>query len=304
MTEPSPSIDLENASCAVKLYTFGAHITSFTVDGEEKLWMSSLSKMDGSAPIRGGIPLAFPQFADEGDLPLHGFARDSVWTVVSDETDGHDDDNTTVVLKLSDSERTRKIWPHAFELIYTVRLLERGLRVQLTVKNSATRDGGGGGSFVFAGCFHTYLRFRDTSKVYLSGLDGVTYIDKADGRKEKKAVQFLNVEVQANQSAKEAGIDHGFVDRIYLDSGNEFRFLDRPSEEIGKVLYHVEQSPTFTDTTIYNPWLGDKRGAAGPDFDDDGYKYTICCEPTLAKAHAVTLDGGETWEGFQVITVP
>ena len=66
------------SSCAV--YTFGAHVYSLHVLNEERLWLSSLSHMDGSAPIRGGIPIAFPQFANQGPLPLHGFAREKIWT--------------------------------------------------------------------------------------------------------------------------------------------------------------------------------------------------------------------------------
>ena len=60
---------------------------SFTVDGMEKLWMSKLLALDGSKPIRGGIPIAFPQFADEGDLQLHGFARESMWDVQETKAD-------------------------------------------------------------------------------------------------------------------------------------------------------------------------------------------------------------------------
>ena len=73
-----------------RLFLFGAHITSWRVfksagrgadpvglapPGQEMLWMSSLSPVDGSAPIRGGIPIVFPQFADTGPMKLHGFAR-------------------------------------------------------------------------------------------------------------------------------------------------------------------------------------------------------------------------------------
>ena len=58
---PSPFVVLKNSSASAKIYTFGAHISSFQVDNAEKLWMSSLSCRDGSGPIRGGIPIAFPQ---------------------------------------------------------------------------------------------------------------------------------------------------------------------------------------------------------------------------------------------------
>lgn len=83
LTHPS------GASC--ELTRFGAHIVSWraAVPGAssavpvERLWMSSLSALDGSAPIRGGIPIAWPQFADVGAMPLHGFARELQWTLVS-----------------------------------------------------------------------------------------------------------------------------------------------------------------------------------------------------------------------------
>ena len=59
----------------LELFLYGAHTTSWVCEGKERLWMSGLSKVDGSAPIRGGVPIAFPQFATQGPLPLHGFAR-------------------------------------------------------------------------------------------------------------------------------------------------------------------------------------------------------------------------------------
>ena len=66
---------------------YGATIIRWHCLGEERLWISSLSALDGSAPIRGGIPIAFPQFADNGKLKLHGFVRQCVWNLVSDLSD-------------------------------------------------------------------------------------------------------------------------------------------------------------------------------------------------------------------------
>jgi D-hexose-6-phosphate mutarotase len=39
--------------------------------------------LDGSAPIRGGIPLIWPQFGQAGPFPPHGFVRTHPWTLVS-----------------------------------------------------------------------------------------------------------------------------------------------------------------------------------------------------------------------------
>ena len=47
---------------------FGAHLVSWkTGDGNERLFCSSESKRDGSAAIRGGVPVIFPQFGARGD---------------------------------------------------------------------------------------------------------------------------------------------------------------------------------------------------------------------------------------------
>ena len=69
---------------SVDVALFGGHVTSWKTVGAdgnavERLWLSSLSAMDGTAPIRGGIPIAWPQFANDGPMPLHGFARERAW---------------------------------------------------------------------------------------------------------------------------------------------------------------------------------------------------------------------------------
>ena len=278
---PSAFVLLSNATktASAKVYLFGAHIVSFVHNGNEKLWMSSISKMDGSAAIRGGIPIAWPQFADEGDLKLHGFAREAMWTVLEDtENISLDSDVTpssSVTLVLRDNEHTRSIWPYQFELQYSIELLEsNGIKATLKVTNRDEK------AFTFSGCLHTYLQFKDTSNVTLHGFEGqnTLFVDKADGRKEKTHHGGpIHIPTEAGKSAKDAGLDHGFVDRIYFDTPGkyEFRALDTK-----KLIYSIVQSDSWTDTTIYNPWLGDKQGPKYPDFDDDGYTKTVCCEPT------------------------
>ena len=49
-------------NCAVKVHLYGATVTSWICSGEEQLFLSSTSKMDGSKAIRGGIPLVFRKF--------------------------------------------------------------------------------------------------------------------------------------------------------------------------------------------------------------------------------------------------
>lgn len=303
---PSPFITLSrpDSDTTAKIYTFGAHVVSFQVDGKEKLWMSTLSCMDGSGPIRGGIPIAFPQFADEGPLKqLHGFVRESVWRVVEDEG-GKDAENyltnkstSAVTMELTDNERTRAIWPHAFKLRYNVTLLQRGIRLKLSVTNTDDKD-----SFSFSGCLHTYFRFDNALDVALHGFVNTLFVDKADGRKEKVQDGPIEIVVESDKSGRDAGIQYGFVDRIHYNSPKSLEFRETKGE--GKLLYKIKQSESWPDTTVYNPYLGDKQGPSFPDFDDDGYKFTICCEPTISGKHEITLGPLQSWEGEQEIIVP
>lgn len=46
---------------SVEILLFGATVISWKDHaGNEKLWVSEAAKLDGSKPVRGGIPLVFP----------------------------------------------------------------------------------------------------------------------------------------------------------------------------------------------------------------------------------------------------
>ena len=53
----------------------GAQLLSWQAGGEEQLFLSPLAAHDGHTPIRGGIPVCFPQFNQRGPLVKHAFAR-------------------------------------------------------------------------------------------------------------------------------------------------------------------------------------------------------------------------------------
>ena len=75
-------VDLQHPSGArVEVYLHGAHVTSWqTARGREVLFVSRASHFQDGAPIRGGIPVIFPQFG-AGPLPKHGLARIRAWAV-------------------------------------------------------------------------------------------------------------------------------------------------------------------------------------------------------------------------------
>ena len=230
----------------------------------------------GSKPIRGGIPLAFPQFADQGPLRLHGFVRESLWSIV-DERCATDE----VVLRLRWEDGG-----YAFTLVYSIRLSESSLGLSIAVMNESSR------AMHFTNCFHPYFRVEDSSSVQIRGLGGRVYVDKEDGRRTKVQAEGP-VDIGSESVATEN--DLYFIDRIYANcDANYLELVERPSSgEEGKFLLGIFKSDSCADWVLFNPWKEGKRGDKGPDFDDDGYIHMICIEAANAIV-AKTVAAGES----------
>ena len=195
-----PHVQLRHSSGAtVEVYLHGATVTSYvSAVGQPLLFVSSEAVFDGVKPIRGGIPLVFPQFAMQGPLPMHGFARTSSWTL-EEVGDG------MAVLSLRDSEATRALWAHAFRLRLRITFDEARLATHLDVENpkEATEP------FAFEALQHSYFLAGTAedaaARLTLAGLGGVTFLDKPRG-----AAPFV-------ESSDPMRLE-GEVDRIYCNT--------------------------------------------------------------------------------------
>lgn len=155
---------------SVDILLYGATIVSWKdATGKEKLFLSDKAALDGSKAVRGGIPLVFPVFGKAPDhaataaLPQHGFARTSRWEFLGRSTsegsgtrDGLGGDSSVKLdFGLSQSnltEESKKAWPHAFGLIYSVTLGREGLTTSIVVRNE------GESAWDFQLLLHTYFR--------------------------------------------------------------------------------------------------------------------------------------------------
>ncbi|NUN92636.1 MAG: BatD family protein [Verrucomicrobiae bacterium] len=157
-----PVIKLQTPDGAVALISlFGAQLLSWTpAGGEDRLYLSPKAVFDGQTAIRGGVPLCFPQFAGEGPLPKHGFARNKQWAV-SGSRAGKDFAVTT--LQLVDDADTRALWPHAFAAEMSISIGGGRLDMELEVTNT------GDAPFSFTAALHTYLKVREVSVPALGG---------------------------------------------------------------------------------------------------------------------------------------
>ena len=254
-----------------ELHPDGAHITSWVPAGasEDRLFVSTKSAFGAGASIRGGVPVIFPQFASDGPLPRHGFARTSPWNVVRIDENA---DFARAELELVDSDVTRAIWPHAFHATLAVQIKGKVLDVTLSIENRHDTP------LSFTAALHTYFRVRDAFRTEVIGLSGHRYRDALEGRAEYE------------QSATTLAIT-GEIDRVYYNATSplELREPDRAAR--------IEQRG-FHDVVVWNPGDRGLRGKA--DFMPGEEREMLCIE-AAAVQHPIVLDPGARWSGSQIV---
>ncbi|WAF76276.1 D-hexose-6-phosphate mutarotase [Aeromonas dhakensis] len=255
-----PLLTIDNGYAKAEISLFGAHVLSYQRHDEPaSIWLSDKAVLDGSKPIRGGIPLCWPWFGPAparvgSGKPSHGFARTSLWTLdgVSDHGDG-----TLVHLSLRDNEATRQLWPHAFELELDV-LVGKELALVLTTRNTGKEP------LVYGGALHTYLQISEPEAVSVSGL-GEPYADKLTGQNgQQQGPLTLN----------------GPLDRVYWQPDAQVSIQD--GERQTRVV-----SGNHDSVVVWTPWL--EGASAMADMSDDGYRTMLCVEAAIAGEAGVTV---------------
>lgn len=260
-----------DGACAA-IHLHGGHVLAWTPAGEHdsRLYLSAVSKAAPGVAIRGGVPVIFPQFAGEGPLPKHGFARTARWSLLQQH---QDESQASATLRLGSSAETLALWPYPFELHVRVALAGAQLAMTLTVENT------GNAPMHFTAALHTYLRIGNLDAVSLGGLRGLRYRDSAAGG---------TLREEADERVQIAGE----VDRIYFDAPASLMLRDGPRQS------RLEQTG-FTDTVVWNP--GPAKAAALADLEQpDGYRRMLCIEAACIQK-PVTLMAGGRWSGTQTL---
>lgn len=271
-----------DSSTTVTILKYGATVLSWKVNDVEQLWLSSGAKLDGSKPVRGGIPLVFPVFGksnEEGfnSLPQHGFARNSTWEFLG-QTKA---DPPTVQFGLGPDEANKEIyskWDNGdndFTLLLTISLEENDLRTHIEVENTDSK------SWKFNWLFHTYLKVNDIEDTLVNNLPGENCYD-----------QVLN----ESYVEKAPAIDfHQELDRVYKNVSTE-KIIQ--VIELGKVVHNVRRI-NLPDVVVWNPWTEKSAGMA--DFEPkSGFHNMLCIEPGHVN-NFVELQPGQSWKAEQII---
>ena len=269
-----PKIVLAAADGArAEIYLQGAHVTSWIpACGTEQLFLSRTARFAVGEPIRGGVPVCWPQFSGEGPLQPHGFARNVSWAVVGVCADAGG--TVTARLRLTDSPTTRAIWPHPFAAEIAVTVGGPRLHIAFSVTNTGDAD------FTFSGALHTYLRLKDVFQTTVEGFAGIPYKNTFTEQRE------------APQSERLLGFGPAGAGRVVY--GAQAVTVREGTRTI------TLTNENFPDIVLWNP--GVERAARIPDLEAEGYRRMLCIEAAVVGT-PVRLSPGQSRRGGQRVDV-
>ncbi len=257
-------IEIQNKSATAKVALQGGHLFHYQQqDKSPLLWLSDKSFFETGKAIRGGIPLCWPWFGKHStnpELPQHGFARTSLFTLL--ESNEPDENTTELTLLFESSARTLALWPYKFRILLNI-TIGPTLTIALTTTNCDTE------TFTISSALHSYFAVSDIGDVTVQGLDKTEYWDAlTDATKIQQDILRINEE----------------VDRVYQRPNNSLLLLD------GDRTVQIN-SKGSASAVIWNPWINKSKGMA--DMQDDSYKTMLCIETANALKDARKLASGE-----------
>lgn len=233
--------------------------------------MSTASAFQEGVAIRGGVPVVFPQFSNQGTLPKHGFSRNSEWRLLK--SDLLANGTAQAIYELRENIARLTIWPHVFRTELRISLSDNAVQLEMDVENT------GDTNFSFTTALHTYLAVANIADVSLHGLQGLYYRDTVTG-----ADHCLENEPALYIS--------GETDRIYgaVPSRLELR---QPHQTT------VITSHGFADAVVWNP--GSSASKLN-DMETGGENRMLCVEAATI-LRPINLMPGDRWSGSQRLEV-
>ncbi|NOQ79230.1 MAG: hypothetical protein GQ546_07495 [Gammaproteobacteria bacterium] len=276
-----PIIRINNkwASAAISLY--GGQVLEFQPHDqiEPVLWLSDKAIYKHGKAIRGGVPICWPWFggyndsalqadgtlqADGSILPAHGFARTTLWDVVS--TESLANDVTQIVLHMPCQEicqQYQTIEPQ-FECDLKLKIsISKELKIELTTTNRSKHE------LPISNALHSYFKVSDIRNIAISGLEQVNYSDKL---RNGKVLQQQEVELSLTQE----------TDRVYMDTASDITLIDRGLSRT----ITIKKGNSFS-TVIWNPWQENSQRMS--DMTDEAWLSMVCIEPANVHNNQIIL---------------
>ena len=272
MGQPAMWLQAPDGAQATVLLHGGQLVSWIPAGDQERLYLSPQARFAEGQAVRGGIPVIFPQFEQHGPLPRHGLARTRPWQWVEGAVRGG---AAIGVLRLTDDDTTRAVWPQRFEAELSFSFAGLQLEVELAVTNTGETP------FDFTAALHSYLLIDDLKHARLAGLYGVRYLDKLTGLTQPQELDPLGF--------------IGQIDRIYFDAHQIHKAPLTLATAMGRMAISSEG---FDDVVVWNP--GPAGAARMADLPDADWQHFLCVE-AAAIGRPVNLAPGQEWiarQGF------
>lgn len=210
-------------------------------------------------PRRGGVPILFPQFADRGTLPKHGFARNASWQCVNEV---QSEILSQSHYRLEITPHLLSDWPHHASLDLWVNLTASEMSMHLQIGNH------GQDSFTWTGGFHPYWSVDDLLNTQIIGLQNTPYEDR------------FAPELKVDEAAQ-LTFTSAMVERLYLAA---------PAIELVTSQRSVMlECEGFSQWMVWNPGAQGERDFA--DLPPGDWRHFVCIEPVIASTAHVLLPG-------------
>lgn len=237
-------ICLSNGLAECKISLFGANIVSYRPKNQEQdvFWLADLNKFDNVQAIRGGVPVCWPRFAEEArnnELPRHGFARLSNWTVKNICVD---ESKMEVELALVPDKK--------FNLDVTANLF---IKITDKLEYYLETTNNGDNAFEFSEALHAYFNIGALDDIEIKGLANHQYKNSLDGKTYTQ---------QENLKIKDV-FDSAFI--------NHTATVEIADSKLNRII-SIQKSGSNT-TVVWNP----NKDLA--EMSEGQYKKFVCIEP-------------------------
>jgi glucose-6-phosphate 1-epimerase len=280
------------SGATIRIHPYGATLLSYNTtgrsgdDGGEVLFVSESAILDGTKPIRGGIPLVFPVFGPHESLPQHGFARRNVWQCI-ETYDSAESAGVVFALSLKDMPEgrgTNNPWANESgkdsyncSLQYSVEFNATQLTTALEIINTGTV------AFPFQALLHTYYKITGSAALqgdqcYVKGLEGYQLVDKVTTSTDEIIngdVVTISSEVDRVYHPHSTTVSHptnNVTVQIGVGNGKSVRMIASGT---------INGSETPISCVVWNPHSVKAREMS--DFGDEEYHHMLCVEPGMLR---------------------
>ena len=258
---------------------FGGHVLGWQPAGHEPvLYLSPRAVLDGSKPIRGGIPVCFPWFGagPSGDRePAHGLVRsvewepgdcERWWVGYFHEVEGWDIHLTAAFGPLEGVHPYGAFQP------------ENSMNLFLAIKRTGEEPA------PFEVALHTYFSVSGAAGVTVEGLGEARCFDQLTGKEAEDGIGSIRFD--------------GEYDRIFTGiPGRKLITLTDPGLSRRITIDQAE----LPSAIVWNP--GPAKAASMSDLGEDQHEKFVCIESGRVRQDALTLEPGEAFEAEVRFTV-